>query len=163
MLRWTLTAKRKWISFPMQTTYRIPQAPADLLEKARKASPPPKFPRGYFDVLVTPTRLLLDNGFKLTQAAEWLVKEGSLEPQHRQKFFYARPNRLSRHNKKTAAAGEVVQWRTALGYDSVHAVGHGTTALCGVKTASWLGAASTANKCARCMGKAKQQGLIIAE
>jgi hypothetical protein len=124
--------------------------------------PPPHFPRGYFDPLMPVTRQLLDNGLSLVQTAEWLVQEGALETRHRERYCRAMRNRFSRlRQKRRAAAGEILQWRAALGFDSVHATGRDGTALCGLRTAAWLDAAGTATRCTRCLGVAARTGATV--
>jgi hypothetical protein len=132
----------------------------ELLEKIAKATPPPRFPRGYFDPLVTPTRLLLDKGFKLHQAADLLIEERVIKPQDRFCFLQAMRGRISRLKRQQVSAGGFA-WSASLYYDSTHLVQEGgRKALCGSTATAWEAERSESNRCARCIGLARKHGIV---
>lgn len=141
--------------------YKLPPLPAEIVEQLRWAEPPPKFPNGFFDSLLSATRTLLDRGLTISQAGDWFIARDVLDRRHRERFMQAMSARLTRLRQKTVAADETVTWRASLAYDSVHAVGSGLAALCGVTTARWMTASSTSRKCARCLGVARRDGVSV--
>ena len=145
----------------MHVPYRLRTAPPELLEKARRAAPPPKLPRGFFDSLMAPTKLLLDNGLRLAQAADWLITERALKTNHRTHYLDAMHARFTRFRAREAEKGEEFRWRTGLGYDRAHAVGRGTIALCGARAGAWMGATDTTLHCKQCVGIIRTRILTI--
>lgn len=134
----------------MPAVYRLREIPPELLEKCRRAAPPPRVPRGYFDSLLTPTRVLLDNGLKLTQAADFFIAQRALKPQLRTSFTNAMKSRMTRFRRREAEKDEVFYWRIALGYARAHAIGNGTISLCGVRGSRWFETNDPANQCKVC-------------
>jgi hypothetical protein len=133
----------------------------ELLEKIAKATPPPRFPRGYFDPLVSPVRTLLDKGFKLHQAADLLIHQRAIKPEQRFHFMQAMRGRLSRLNRKKIETGAACQWSANLFYDSTHLVQPGERkALCGATATLWDPERSESNRCARCIGIARKNGIV---
>ncbi len=140
---------------------RIPDPTPELLAKCRAAEPPPRVPRGFFDGLVRPTRHLLDRGLRLSQAADFLIAEKILQPRLRAKYMNALRTRMTRLRARKALAGEVFHWRSGLGYEEAHAVGHGTIAACGARAGLWMNATDTSRQCRRCKGIMKAQKVKV--
>ena len=132
------------------------------MHKIQYADPPGRFPKGYFDSILTPTRLLLDRGLKLCQAVDWLIDHGVLAPQLRRASVNAMRSRLMRFRTRQAKAGEVLTWKAALGYDAAHATS-GVVALCGAKSARWMGSTNEQRRCRMCQHAISVQGLTVAD
>lgn len=142
------------------TIHKLPAVPPDIIVQIRTVEPEAVLPRGFFDTLVEATRMLLDRGLSLPQAADWLIDNKVIERRHRRKYHDAMRGRLSRLNRKTATSGELA-WKEAMGFNSVHAVGGGLTSLCGVSASRWFSATSTSSKCSRCRGLVAIKGLSL--
>ncbi len=123
-----------------------------MAKRLRYAEPPGRLPRGYFDSLLDPTKQLLAKGFRLAQAANWLIKEGALPHARRQQYLDAMRNRFSRFRQQTPVPAATYQWRAALGYDAAHAIATGTKALCSAMSARWFDAGDGQRKCPVCAG-----------
>ena len=147
--------------FRTMTTRRLPTPPAEVVAQLSKIAPPAKVPRGYFDPLVAVTKNLLDNKFKLSQAADELIKRKLLPKKHRKKFHEAMRGRLSRLRQANAKEMTDLKWRTSMFYDAVHAVGmvNGELiSLCGVKASHWQvwDECGGIKQCGRCQSVAKR-------
>lgn len=134
--------------------------PTDLLTLAASASPPPKFPPGHFTPLVPVVTKLLDRGFQISQAADWLVNQGVIPLEHREKLRSAMKVRLHRLRSRKIQTAEKHGWRSSLYYDSTHLVAEGElTAVCGARATVWMPETSESNRCARCVGKQRKHGI----
>lgn len=141
---------------------RLRRIPERVLKEIPFAAPPPKFPRGFFDALVTPTRQLLDKGLKLMQAADWLIARGVLKESLRQRYSAAMRCRLTRLRRKIEASPAAVQWRTSIFYDSMHLLpAGGLKALCGAHATRWNALTEPLEKCSRCKGIATREKVAI--
>ncbi len=142
------------------STYPVPRITPELLQEVKKAKPPGKIPKGYFDELVTPTKELLDRRFTLPAAADWFIERGVLVPELRRRFVLALHNRMSRFRQRKAAEAEEFTWKMALGYERMHAIGRGVVAICGAKASRWYASADGDN-CLACIGAARKQGVTV--
>lgn len=132
-----------------------------VLKKIEAAAPPAKFPRGYFDPLVVPTRKLLDKGLRIHQAADFFVENGSIKANQRQAFMHAMRCRISRLTRKKVTAGNY-SWQGSLFYDSSHLVSAGERkAICGATATVWVPEVTESNHCARCTGLARKNSLAM--
>lgn len=135
--------------------------PPDLLETIATASPPPRYPRGYFDPLVVPTRQLLDRGFSLCQATDWLINQRIINTKDRQHFMDAIRSRISRLKRSRIKSGPAHEWRASIYYDSTHLVQSGERkALCGSTATAWEAERSESSRCCRCFGMARRLGIV---
>lgn len=113
------------------TIYRFREVSPHVAKRLRYAEPPGRLPRGYFDSLLEPKKMLLAKGFKLAPAMR---------------------NRFSRFRQQTPVATATYQWGAALGYDAAHAIAGGTKALCSAMPAPWFDAGDGQRKCPVCAG-----------
>jgi hypothetical protein len=135
-----------------------------LIEEAKRAVPPSKIPKGYFDAVVTPTRILLDNALTLPQAADWLIAQKALDPKMRRTYLRAIRGRLTRFRARESSAGEKFEWKQALGYERRHLIGTGTIALCSASGPRWFSESGEPGpRCLRCKGIANQRGIAVEE
>jgi hypothetical protein len=132
----------------------------ELLEKIKHATPPARFPRGYFDPLAMPTRQLLDKGLSLPQAANFFIEHGALQPRERRHYAAAMAGRISRLKREKVDAGAKHAWSANLFYDSTHLVLAGERkAVCGASATVWTPEISESNRCARCIGIMRKHGI----
>jgi hypothetical protein len=138
-----------------------PVVTEEVMRKIQYAEPPARFPRGYFDALITPTRMLLDQGLTLSQATDWLIKHAVLQSSHRRRYAAAMTARISRLRAAPITEGETYRWRETVGYSSLHVVGSGLIALCSARGQRWMEPSSLVTKCFRCQGIVKSRNLTI--
>lgn len=149
---------------PPSSVPKLPPLAVEVQKQIRYAQRPPRFPRGYFDSLVTPSRELLDKGLRIHEAADWFIKHGVFPVAYRRRFIDAMKSRLSRLRQKEATDADAVSWRSSFAYDSAHAVAKdAVTALCGARTTLWTGVTPTSHRCARCLGISRRHGISVAE
>ena len=132
-----------------------------LLELVATAQPPPRFPRGYFNHCITPTRVLLDRGFTLAQAIDWMIQQGVVKPDHRSQFAKAMQSRITRLNQKRIKTAQQFSWQESIFFDSSHLVADGEMkAACGSRATSWAPARSESSRCPRCKGAANRHAIV---
>lgn len=134
--------------------HRLRPVSPELLQKARYADRPGRRPRGYFDAVAEPTKALLENGWNLGQAADWLMNHRAIKPTDREHYRDAMQKRFKRLQGRKASKGAQVVWRQSLGYERAHLVEEGKVmALCGATAARWYAADSDCRKCKQCAGR----------
>lgn len=147
----------------MPRIFRLRAVPEAVLKKAKYAEPPGRVPKGYFDNLLDATKTLLDRGFTLATAADWLIEQRSLPYRRRSQYINTMHVRFSRFRAHEAEHVNVLAWRSALGYDAAHAVDGGIFALCGARSARWMGASETQRHCTQCVHQLRVQALNISK
>lgn len=89
-----------------------------------------------------------------------LVTLDALDPQERRAFMDAMKSRISRLQRKKIATGGHA-WMGSLYYDSTHLVhGRDRKALCGATATAWEAERSETNRCARCIGMGRRNGMV---
>lgn len=138
------------------------RVPAAALARITHAEPPPPLRRGFFDPLYAPTKALLDKGFRLYQAADWLIQNRALPQQHRGRYLNAMRVRFTRFRQPVPVSSDY-HWQATLGYDSVHAlpVAGGVKALCGATSGRWFATGEGARKCRICQGIVTRESITI--
>ena len=132
-----------------------------MLFRSATAQPPPRFPRGYFNHCITPTRVLLDRGFTLAQAIDWMIQQGVVKPDHRSQFAKAMQSRITRLNQKRIKTTQQFSWQESIFFDSSHLVADGEMkAACGSRATSWAPARSESSRCPRCKGAANRHAIV---
>lgn len=132
----------------------------ELLEMVKKAEPPVRFPRGYFDPLVMATRMLLDNRLTIGQAADFYIERGVMEKDAKAPFIKAMGGRISRLRRAAITSGVPISWRACMFYDSTHLVQDTERkALCGAASNAWTEERAETNRCPRCIGVSRKLGI----
>jgi hypothetical protein len=108
-----------------------------------------------------PTRVLLDRGFTLAQAIDWMIQQGVVKPDHRSQFAKAMQSRITRLNQKRIKTTQQFSWQESLFFDSSHLVADGEMkAACGSRATSWAPARSESSRCPRCKGAANRHAIV---
>jgi hypothetical protein len=101
--------------------------------------------------------VLLDRGFTLAQAIDWMIQQGVVNPEHRSQFAKAMQSRITRLNQKRIKTTQQFSWQESLFFDSSHLVADGEMkAACGSRATSWAPARSESSRCPRCKGAANR-------
>lgn len=104
--------------------------------------------------------MLLDNRFSIGQAADFLIEKGAVPKDAKRPFIHAMAGRISRLKREAIAAGAPFAWKDCMFYDSTHLVqGNGRKAICGAASNAWSPERSESNRCARCIGLARRNGI----
>jgi hypothetical protein len=144
----------------------LPPPPAAFIERLKYVEPVGRLPKGYFDALVPATKQLLDKGWNTAAISDLFVAESLLPPGLRNAFrnvMRKRLSRLKRQRVSASGAKQLHQWRSG-SFGSVHAVQKGSlAALCGLTETAWLKPDFCGNKCTRCQGVARKNGIEVKE
>jgi hypothetical protein len=141
--------------------YRLRAIPSVVIRKLTYAEPPGRLPRGYFDTLHDPTKQLLAKGFRLAQAAAWLIQQGALPVERREQYLDAMRARFSRFRRQSPKPAAVYQWQATLGYEAAHAIAGGVKALCGATSARWFASGDGQRRCNQCTSIIRRENVTI--
>lgn len=141
--------------------YRLRTVPTVVIKKLTYAEPPPPLPRGYFDALHEPTKQLLAKGFRLYQAAAWLIQQGALPEHQRSRYMDAMRNRFSRFRRQAPQPEAAHRWQATLGYEAAHVTAGGVKALCGATSARWFAPGECQRHCNQCQSIVTRENVTI--
>lgn len=156
-----MTAGRNRFLIPaMPATIYALRGPAPGVLMKIKFAMPMKRPRGYFNALLEPTRILLDRNFSLAAAADFLIQNNTLPRRDRDAFLATMYHRFTRLRKNVIEPDAKLEWKASLGYDALHAVS-GVKALCGSTAGRWFAGGEDVRKCNRCKAIIRKENLTI--